>query len=72
MLGDKRLKVYFAEKTDMKTTAEAGTTVDDIFSVACGDGGVIRLSDIQLEGSKRMNVTDFLRGRKIEKGTSLG
>ncbi len=72
MLGDKRLKVYFAEKTDMTTAEEAGTTVDDIFSVACGDGGVIRLSDIQLEGSKRMNVTDFLRGRKIEKGTKLG
>ena len=56
----------------MTTAEEAGTTVDDIFSVACGDGGVIRLSDIQLEGSKRMNVTDFLRGRKIEKGTKLG
>ena len=72
MLGDKRLKVYFAEKTNITTTEEVGTTIDDIFSVACGDGGVIRFSDIQLEGSKRMNVTDFLRGRKIEKGTKLG
>ena len=72
MLGDKRLKVYFAEKTDITAEAEAGTVIDDGFAVVCGDGKALRLSDIQLEGSKRMSVTDFLRGRKIEKGTKLG
>ena len=71
-LGGKRLKVYFAEKTDIKTDLPAGTAVDDGLSVACGDGFAIKLSDIQLEGSKRMNAGDFLRGRRVEKGTVLG
>lgn len=71
-LGGKRLKVYFAEKTDIKTDLPAGTAVDDGLSVACGDGLAIKLSDIQLEGSKRMGAGDFLRGRKVEKGTVLG
>lgn len=71
-LGGKRLKVYFAEKTDIKTDLPAGTAVDDGLSVACGDGLAIKLSDIQLEGSKRMSAGDFLRGRKVEKGTVLG
>ncbi len=71
-MGGKRLKVYFAEKTDIKTSAAAGTTIDEELTVACGDGLGIKLSDIQLEGSKRMSVSDFLRGRKAEKGIVLG
>ena len=71
MLGDKRLKVYFAEKTDMKSELPCGTAADENFAVVCGDG-VIRFTDIQLEGGKRMNASDFLRGRKIEKGTLFG
>ena len=71
-MGGKRLKVYFAEKTDIRTDLPAGTAADDSLAIACGDGLCIRLSDIQLEGSKRMNASDFLRGRKVEKGTPLG
>lgn len=70
-LGDKRLKVYFAEKTDMKSGLPCGTAADDSFGIVCADG-VIRFTDIQLEGGKRMNASDFLRGRKIEKGTVFG
>jgi len=72
MLGDKRLKVYFAEKTDIKTSAEAGTAIDGELTIACGDGGAVKLTDLRYEGSKRMGVSDFLRGRKVEKGTKLG
>lgn len=72
MLGDKRLKVYFAEKTEIKTAEEAGTAVDNELTIACGDGYAVKLTDLRYEGSKRMNVSDFLRGRKVEKGTRLG
>lgn len=72
MLGDKRLKVYFAEKTDIKTSAEFGTAIDNELTIACGDGYGIKLTDVRYEGSKRMNFSDFLRGRKVEKGTRLG
>ncbi|MCM1054254.1 MAG: methionyl-tRNA formyltransferase [Bacteroides sp.] len=71
-LGGKRLKVYFAEKLGRVSDAPAGTVVEgDGLCAACGEG-VLRLTDIQLEGGKRMRDSDMLRGRKVEKGTVLG
>ncbi len=71
-LGGKRMKVYFAEKTDIKTDLPAGTATDDKLAVACGDGGAVRIADLQLEGGKRMSADDFLRGREVKKGTFFG
>lgn len=34
--------------------------------------GILKLNEVQLEGKKRMNTEDFLRGKKVEKGTELG
>lgn len=66
-LNGKILKVYRAEKI-MKTVAETpGTFVSDNqthIDVACTDG-YLRLTEIQLEGKKKMAVSDFLRGNKI-------
>lgn len=70
-LEGKRLKVYFAEKTDEKTGLPAGTAVDDRLGISCG-GRVLRLTDVQGEGSKRMSADDFLRGKKVSKGTIFG
>lgn len=71
-LGGKRMKIYFAEKTDIKTDLPAGTAADGRLAVACGDGGAVRISDMQLEGGKRMSADDFLRGREVKKGTVFG
>lgn len=72
MLGDKRLKVYFAELCGDITDKAAGTVINtEDFTVACGGGTALRLTDIQPEGGKRMNVGEFLRGRKLEEGTVL-
>ncbi|MCM1333951.1 MAG: methionyl-tRNA formyltransferase [Bacteroides sp.] len=71
-LGGKRLKVYFAEKTGERADLPPGTAADDRLSVACGDGETLRLVDLQYEGAKRMGAEDFLRGRRVEKGTILG
>ncbi len=70
-LGGKRLKVYFAEKTGEKTDLPSGTAADDNLGISCG-GEILRLTDIQYEGGKRMSAADFLRGRKTEKGTVFG
>ncbi|MGN0619282.1 MAG: methionyl-tRNA formyltransferase, partial [Ruminiclostridium sp.] len=70
-LGGKRLKVYFAEKTGEKTGLPSGTAADDKLGISCG-GEILRLTDIQYEGGKRMSAADFLRGRKTEKGTVFG
>lgn len=70
-LDGKRLKVYFAEKTGIKTDAPAGTAADDKLGVSCG-GYILRLTDIQAEGSKRMDSDAFLRGKKVPAGTVFG
>lgn len=71
-LEGKRLKVYFSEIIDEETDAPAGAVVKgNGLCVSCG-GKILRLTEIQPEGGKRMKDGDFLRGRKIEEGTVLG
>ena len=71
-IGGKRLKVYRSEIIrDMKPNGEPGEVLDDKLSVACGDG-VVRLVEVQAEGSKRMKAEDYLRGKPVAKGTKLG
>lgn len=71
-LDRKRIKVFFAEKENRRAEGAFGAVVSgDGLCVNCG-GEVLRLTDIQPEGGKRMKDTDFLRGRKVELGTILG
>ena len=74
MMNGKRLKVFRSEISDnIAPGTEPGTIVDtESFAVACGDGKSVIFREIQLEGSKRMNTADFLRGRKLTKGVKLG
>ena len=66
-LDGKNLKVYGARLEQGSSDAEPGTVVDGKrFVVRVGDG-LVRLTDIQLEGKKRMSAEDFCRGRKPEK-----
>ena len=71
-LDGKRLKVYRSVLvTTEKTSSEPGTIIDEHdFTVSCGSGSV-RFTEIQAEGSKRMSVSDYLRGRPVKKGTKL-
>lgn len=73
MLNGKRLKVYKSEIVSYKPCGKvAGTFVGNKeFLVACSDG-VIRFTEIQAEGSKRMKAEDYLRGKPVAEGTILG
>lgn len=72
LLDGKRLKVYGA-RLGGESAGAVGTIADaERFAVVCGDGRCVELCDIQLEGAKRMPLTDFLRGKKLEKGAALG
>lgn len=73
MLGGKRLKIYRSEiVSEVPSGKPAGSIVDPkSFSVACGDG-VIRFTEIQAEGSKRMKAEDFLRGKPLSADEKLG
>lgn len=73
-LSGKILKIHKSVLSDVKGNNNPGSVVlsDGRLVVCCGDNRCVELLEIQLEGKKRMNTADFLRGRKIEKGTVLG
>lgn len=71
-INGKRLKVYRSEIVEGKANKEPGTVVNSKdLTAACSDG-LIRFTEIQAEGSKRMKTADYLRGKPVEEGTVLG
>ena len=72
-LNGKRLKIYKSEIVSNKASGKANGEIVNAkdFSVACYDG-VIRFTEIQAEGSKRMKTADYLRGKPVSEGTILG
>ena len=73
MLNGKKLKVYHSEIASEKPSGkEAGAVVDaKRFEIACADG-VIRFTEVQAEGSKRMSAADYLRGKPLTGSEILG
>ena len=71
-MNGKRLKVFRSELGEGSSLETPGTveSVSD-FTVVCGDGKLVKFTEVQPEGGKRLKVADFLRGNKIEKGTVL-
>ena len=69
----KFLKVI-AGQVASATQAQAGEIVGvaDGLDVVCGDGAVYRILQIQPEGKKVMDVSDFLRGAQLKAGDVLG
>ena len=67
----KSLKVYKADRAE-GFCGEAGTLLDEKrFIVGCGDGAV-ELVTVQPEGKKQMSGGDFIRGKRLAKGTHIG
>ena len=67
-VNDKKLKIFKAEKINKGHALSPGTIDTDgktFLQFACADG-YIKVTDLQLEGKKRMQVTDFLRGYRFE------
>lgn len=63
----KTLKIYKANFENTAVNAEPGTVLSDnktYLKFACTDG-VISVLELQLEGKKKMNVDEFLRGIKL-------
>ncbi|WP_313491204.1 methionyl-tRNA formyltransferase [Sphingobacterium multivorum] len=67
LLNDKVLKIYRTEKELAHTATIPGTVETDkksFLKIATQDGYIV-ISDLQLEGKKRMNVVDFLKGYRF-------
>jgi methionyl-tRNA formyltransferase len=68
-LNGKTLKIFAAEKIVEPPTIEIGaykTDEKNFLQFACKNG-YINILSLQLEGKKRMDVKDFLRGYRFEK-----
>ncbi|MHB1178443.1 MAG: methionyl-tRNA formyltransferase, partial [Daejeonella sp.] len=64
---DKSLKIFRAEMEKGGEGIAPGTYLTDhkkYLKFACTDG-FIYIHDLQIEGKKRMNIGDFLRGMKF-------
>ena len=65
--GDK-VKVFTTEETEEITQKGPGTVLraDKAgIDVACGGGTVLRITELQAPGSRRMSAADYLRGHKL-------
>ena len=70
-LGDKRCKVFSAVVLEEHTNAAPGTVLTvgkEGLTLACGEGTVLRIEELQPDGGKRMKAADFLRGHPIPVG----
>ena len=64
-------RVFAARVGEEKTGRAPGTLLAADrggLLVACGDGGTVRITEIQAPGRKRVSVGDYLLGHKIEIG----
>ena len=73
-LGEKMMKFWKAQVPGIKTDAADGTVVaagDAGIDIAAA-GGILRVTEIQMPGKKRVEVKAYLKGNSIEIGTVLG
>ena len=74
-LNGEVFKIHAAKAAERRTKAAPGTVVSsgkEGIGVACGDGGVLLLTKVQLPGKKAMDASAFLLGHTVETGTVLG
>ncbi len=75
MLNGKRLKIFGGIKGEPCEDTEYGKVwgyiEDKGLGVICGDG-IMYITEVHMENSKRMSVSEFLKGRKIEPGERMG
>ncbi|MFO7606130.1 MAG: methionyl-tRNA formyltransferase [Desulfurivibrionaceae bacterium] len=73
-LDTKRLRLFRPEIVDSPQSAEPGTILRanrEGMLIATGRDALL-IKEVQLEGSRRMEVEPFLQGRRLEPGTKLG
>ena len=67
VFNGKIFKIYSSRVCEHYTSGEPGDvkTENGEIYVVCGGNTCLKLCEVQLEGSKRMNTVDFLRGRQF-------
>lgn len=73
-LNGKTLKIWEAFPSDEASSNTVGEVVKldkDALYIACGEGA-LKVTEVQLEGKKRMPVSEFLKGTSLSIGTKFG
>jgi len=71
--GSRQLKVFAGSpQTDAGGLPGEVLCADEHGLLVAAQGGAVLLREVQLEGKRRMNVGEFLRGHPIAPGTVLG
>ena len=68
LFGGDKVKIFTTIETEDKTGKEPGTILradKTGIDVACGGGTVLRITELQAPGSRRMAAADYLRGHPI-------
>ena len=70
----KKLTIWRAVAVEIDSPTVPGTVIlgsgDDLL-VKCGGPSALRISELQLEGKRRVNVRDFLNGVKLKVGDAM-
>ena len=69
ILTGEPVKLWAARTAETPAAARPGTIISagkEGIDVACGDGRVLRILELQAPGGKRMSVADYLRGHPIQ------
>lgn len=69
VIHNQSMKIYDAVATEESTTAAPGTIVaagKQGIDIACGDGKLLRIVELQAQGSKRMAAAAYLLGHPIQ------
>jgi methionyl-tRNA formyltransferase len=73
-LGGVRCLIHRTQVATESTNAMAGTVAQasgGVLAVACADGRLLRILELQPEGKRPMSARDFLAGRRVEVGAPL-
>lgn len=62
------VKLLRALTTNLRSSADAGTIVDDAGHVACGDGLCVQLLEVQPASKKAMAWSAYVNGAKVKAG----
>lgn len=63
-----RIKIFNAVVLSENTDEAVGTLIDDNLTVACGNKTVLRITQLQREGKKILNASEFVIGRLLKEG----